>query len=76
MSFVRARGHCPQTPLTRGPEAYMKLLLTSGGVTNASIHSALVRLLGKPVTESRAPCVNGQFVVPAGGRVEVPTLRG
>ena len=35
----------------------MKLLLTSGGVTNASIHSALVRLLGKPVTESRALCV-------------------
>lgn len=35
----------------------MKLLLTSGGVTNASIHSALVRLLGKPVTQSRALCV-------------------
>jgi len=44
-------------PLTRGPEAFMKLMLTSGGVTNASIHSALVRLLGKPVTESRALCV-------------------
>jgi dipeptidase E len=35
----------------------MKLLLTSGGVTNASIHKALVRLLGKPVAESRALCV-------------------
>ena len=35
----------------------MKLLLTSGGVTNASIHAALERLLGKPVTESRALCV-------------------
>jgi dipeptidase E len=34
----------------------MKLMLTSGGVTNASIHSALLRLLGKPVTESRALC--------------------
>lgn len=32
----------------------MKLLLTSGGVTNASIHAALVRLLGKPVSESHA----------------------
>jgi dipeptidase E len=32
----------------------MKLLLTSGGVTNASIHAALVRLLGKPVAECRA----------------------
>ena len=35
----------------------MKLLLTSGGVTNASIHEALVRLLGKPVEESTALCV-------------------
>lgn len=35
----------------------MKLLLTSGGVTNPSIHAALVRLLGKPVAESRALCV-------------------
>ena len=35
----------------------MKLLLTSGGVTNAAIHDALVRLLGKPVEESRALCV-------------------
>lgn len=32
----------------------MKLLLTSGGVTNPSIHSALVDLLDKPVAESRA----------------------
>lgn len=32
----------------------MKLLLTSGGVTNASIHGALERLLGKPVDESHA----------------------
>ena len=29
----------------------MKLLLTSGGVTNPSIHSALVQLLGKPIAE-------------------------
>ena len=32
----------------------MKLLLTSGGVTNASIRTALVELLGKPIEESRA----------------------
>ena len=32
----------------------MKLLLTSGGVTNASIHAALEQLLGKPMAESRA----------------------
>lgn len=35
----------------------MKLLLTSGGVTNASIHSALRQLLGKPVSECHALCV-------------------
>lgn len=32
----------------------MKLLLTSGGVTNASIRQALVDLLGKPIEESDA----------------------
>lgn len=32
----------------------MKLLLTSGGVTNASIRAALVELLGKPIDECRA----------------------
>jgi dipeptidase E len=35
----------------------VKLLLTSGGVTNPSIDSALVQLLGKPVSECRALCV-------------------
>ncbi|MGA4668661.1 hypothetical protein ACPCG0_02490 [Propionibacteriaceae bacterium Y1923] len=32
----------------------MKLLLTSGGVTNPSIAAALTGLLGKPVEQSRA----------------------
>jgi dipeptidase E len=32
-------------------------LLTSGGVTNPSIKSALVQLLGKPISESHALCV-------------------
>ena len=32
----------------------MRLLLTSGGVTNASIRAALVELLGKPIEESSA----------------------
>ena len=35
----------------------MKLLLTSGGVTNASIREALVELLGKPIAESTALCI-------------------
>ncbi|HNP15948.1 MAG TPA: Type 1 glutamine amidotransferase-like domain-containing protein [Terrimesophilobacter sp.] len=35
----------------------MKLLLTSGGVTNSSIRAALVDLLGKPIEESTALCI-------------------
>jgi dipeptidase E len=35
----------------------MRLLLTSAGVKNASIHDALVDLLGKPIAESSALCV-------------------
>ena len=35
----------------------MKLLLTSGGVTNASIREALVDMLGKPIEESTALCI-------------------
>ena len=35
----------------------MKLLLTSGGVTNISIHDALVDLLGKPIGECHALCI-------------------
>lgn len=35
----------------------MKLLLTSGGVTNASIREALVAMLGEPIEESTALCI-------------------
>jgi dipeptidase E len=35
----------------------LKLLLTSGGVTNASIHAALVDLLGRPIAECHALCI-------------------
>ena len=35
----------------------MRLLLTSAGVTNASIRQALVDLLGKPIAESSALCI-------------------
>jgi dipeptidase E len=35
----------------------MKLLLTSGGITNRSIQAALVELLGKPIAESTALCI-------------------
>ena len=35
----------------------MKYLLTSAGIKNASIHNALVDLLGKPIAESSALCI-------------------
>jgi hypothetical protein len=35
----------------------MRLLLTSGGVTNPSIRETLVELLGKPMAESSALCI-------------------
>ena len=38
-------------------ERPLKLLLTSGGVTNQSIRDALIDLLGKPIAESTALCI-------------------
>lgn len=35
----------------------MRLLLTSGGITNASIHAALVGLLARPIAECTALCI-------------------
>jgi dipeptidase E len=35
----------------------MKLLLTSGGIKNTSIHNALLDLLGKPIAEASALCI-------------------
>ena len=35
----------------------MRLLLTSAGIKNASIHHALVELLGKPIAGSNALCI-------------------
>lgn len=48
------------------------MLLTSGGVTTASIHEALLGLLGKPIEESRALCVpTAQWGQPQCGPVSV-----
>jgi dipeptidase E len=38
-------------------ENIMKLLLTSAGIQNASIHDALLELLGKPIADSHALCI-------------------
>lgn len=35
----------------------MKLLLTSAGIKNTSIHNALLDLLGKPISDSSALCI-------------------
>jgi dipeptidase E len=35
----------------------MKILLTSSGISNPSIHNALVDMLGKPIAESNALCI-------------------
>jgi dipeptidase E len=35
----------------------LKLLLTSGGITNPSIHDALLDLLDRPIAECRALCI-------------------
>ena len=51
----------------------MKLLLTSAGVTNPSIHHALVDLLGKPIEESNALCIpTAQYGHPNVGPGERP----
>jgi dipeptidase E len=46
----------------------MKLLLTSAGIKNASIHGTLLDLLGKPIAESNALCIpTAAYGHPMGG---------
>jgi dipeptidase E len=45
----------------------MRLLLTSAGIKNTSIHDALVDLLGKPIAESNALCIpTAVYAMPGG----------
>jgi dipeptidase E len=45
----------------------MKFLLTSAGISNTSIHDALVDLLGKPIAESSALCIpTAAYAFPGG----------
>jgi dipeptidase E len=45
----------------------MRLLLTSAGIKNASIHGALVDLLDKPIAESTALCIpTAVYAIPDG----------
>jgi hypothetical protein len=53
----------------------VKLVLTSGGVTNESIRDALVDLLRKPIAES-ARCVSHGAVGPPDARLWLGTKLG
>jgi dipeptidase E len=45
----------------------MRYLLTSAGIKNPSIHSALVELLGKPIAECNALCIpTATYALPGG----------
>jgi len=55
----------------------MKLLLTSAGISNTSIHNALVDLLGKPVVEASAVFVpTAIYGIPGGGDIVRRVIRG
>lgn len=50
----------------------MRLLLTSGGITNPSVHAAMVDLLDKPIADSTALCIpTAQWGHPMCGPVSV-----
>ena len=53
----RPRSMQHTAPSHSNREVILRLLLTSAGVKNTSIHTALVDLLGKPIAESSALCI-------------------
>src|SRR5258707_7802468 len=55
----------------------MKFLLTSAGISNASIHDALVNLLGKPIAESSALYIpTAIYANPNGASLSSRVIRG
>jgi len=55
----------------------MKLLLTSAGISNKSIHDALVDLLGKPIAEASALFVpTAIYALSGGGDIARRVIRG
>jgi dipeptidase E len=55
----------------------MKVLLTSSGITNATIQNALVELLGKPIAESSALFIpTAIYPFPGGGGMASRFIRG
>ncbi len=55
----------------------MRLLLTSGGITNVSIRKVLVDLLGKPIAESSALCIpTAAYAMPGGAGMAWKLISG
>ncbi len=55
----------------------MRLLLTSAGITNTSIHNALTGLLGKPIAESSALCIpTASYALPGGAAMACQFICG
>jgi len=55
----------------------MKLLLTSAGISNTSIHDALVGLLGKPIAEASALFIaTAIYALPNGADIASRVIRG
>lgn len=55
----------------------MKLLLTSAGVKNLSIHNALIEMLGKPIAEANALCIpTASYAFPNGPEMAYQYITG
>jgi dipeptidase E len=55
----------------------MKFLLTSCGISNTSIHDALVNLLGKPIAESTTLCIpTAAYAFPGGADMAYRLIHG
>jgi dipeptidase E len=55
----------------------MRFLLTSAGISNTSIHDALVALLGKPIAESNAICIpTAEYAKPCGASAAWRLING
>jgi len=55
----------------------LKFLLTSSGISNASIHEALVDLLGKPISESSALVIpTAAYAYPPGAAIAYRLIHG
>ena len=55
----------------------MRFLLTSAGISNKSIHNALVDLLGKPIAESGALCIpTAVYAMPGGAGMAWRLING